>query len=84
MSASIVSLGSTPLQTVEAAALRKAGQDFEALLLEKLLAGARTGQSGPEADYRAMADRQLATDLAAYSPLGIARLLEPKLVEPSK
>lgn len=63
---------------LEQAALKKAGQDFEALLLEKLLQSARSGASGPTADWRAMADRQLAQDLAGTSPLGIAGLLEPK------
>jgi len=57
--------------------LKQAGQDFEALLLEKLLQSSRSAQSGPAADWRAMADRQLAKDLARASPLGVARLLEP-------
>ena len=62
----------------EASARKKAAQDFEALLLEKLLQSTRSGQSGPAADWRAMADRQLAQDLAKAGPLGVARLLEKK------
>ncbi len=64
--------------SADQAALKQAGQEFEALLLEKLLQSSRGSQIGPAADWRAMADRQLARDLAGASPLGVAKLLEPK------
>ena len=59
----------------EAKALRQAGEQFEALMLERLLASARPPATGPEADWRAMADRQVAQSLAAQSPLGLADLI---------
>jgi hypothetical protein len=62
----------------EAAALRKAAEGFEALLIEKLLAAAHPDLSGPEADSRALAEREVATQIAAGSPLGLARLLETR------
>ncbi len=76
MPVSIQPIAGSP--SVGTTALRKAGQDFEALLLEKLLASANPRPSGPEADWRAMADRRLAADLAAASPLGVARMLETR------
>ena len=57
---------------------RQAARDFEALLIERLLATARPPSSGPAADWRAMADRAVAQDIAEASPLGIATLLEPR------
>ncbi len=64
--------------SAETLQLRKAGRDFEALLIEKVLQSARPKADGPQADYRAMADRRLAETLAAGSPLGVARMLETK------
>lgn len=74
----------TGISASEPATTKQAGEDFEALLLEKLLQSTRSASTGPAADWRAMADRQLAKDLAKASPLGVARLLEPKrdTVEP--
>lgn len=63
-------------KAAERQALAKAGQAFEAMLLEKLLASARPQTSGPEGDWRSIADAQVARSLAENSPLGIARLLE--------
>lgn len=57
-------------------ALAKAGQAFEAMLLEKIMASARPAVSGTEADWRAMADAEVAKSLARHSPLGVARLVE--------
>ncbi len=60
----------------DARALRKAGEQFEALMLERLLASARPASSGPQSDWRSMADRVVAETLARQSPLGFATLLE--------
>jgi Rod binding domain-containing protein len=57
---------------------RKAGRDFEALLLGKVLESARPRAEGAQAEYRAMADRRLAETLAASSPLGVAKMLEAR------
>jgi Rod binding domain-containing protein len=59
----------------DVAALRQAATDFEALLLQRLLAAARPEATGAQADWRAMADARVAADLARQSPLGIAALL---------
>lgn len=68
-----------PADPAQRKALRQAGEQFEALMLERMLASARPAASGPEADWRAMADRQVAQSLAAQSPLGLAALIERSL-----
>jgi len=73
-----VNRASTPTPVSETAQLKQAGQDFEALLLEKLLESSRAVRTGPAADWRAMADRQIARDIAKASPLGVSSLLEAK------
>lgn len=54
----------------------EAGVQFEAMMLERLLASARPPAPGPEGDWRAMADRSVAGSLARQSPLGLAALIE--------
>lgn len=65
----------SPPPPADAKALRQAGEQFEAMMLERLLAAAHPAATGPDADWRAMADRQVAQSLAAQSPLGLADLL---------
>jgi len=72
-----VTSSATGTTAMESARLKQAGQEFEALLLERLLQSSRPARSGPSADWRAMADRQFAHDLAKVGPLGVARLLHP-------
>lgn len=45
-------------------------------MLERLLAAARPPATGPEGDWRAMADRSVADSLSRQSPLGLAALIE--------
>lgn len=70
-----VSATAPPPETMQ---LKKAARDFEALLIGKVLETARPKMDGPQAEYRAMADRQLAETLAATAPLGVAKLLEAR------
>lgn len=72
---SAVSPVSAP-SSADTAALRQAGQAFEALVLEKLMKTTRPAISGAEGEWRTMADRQTAAELARSSPLGLAHLLE--------
>ena len=68
-------IGSTP-PAADLQQLKTAARDFEALLLGKILESARPKIEGPQAEYRAMADVQLAKTLAMSSPLGVAKMLE--------
>jgi len=62
----------------QAVQLKKAAADFEALLIGKVLESARPKADGAQAEYRAMADQQLARSIAASSPLGVAKLLQER------
>jgi Rod binding domain-containing protein len=71
-----------PLNTApdEAALAAKAGTRFEALLIERLLKGARAAQLGDDlmgdnGQVRDLVDEQRAAMLAEAAPLGLARLL---------
>ena len=66
----------SPPPPADAKALRQAGVQFEAMMLERLRASARPPAPGPEGDWRAMADRSVAGSLARQSPLGLAALIE--------
>ena len=64
---------SEPMSAPERKELEKAGQAFEAMMLEKLLASARP--EGKSNDWRSMADRRFAEMLAETQPLGITRMM---------
>lgn len=64
----------------EAALATKAGTQFEALLIERMLKGARAAQLGDDLmgdndQLRDLVDEQRAQILARAAPLGLARLL---------
>lgn len=64
----------------EAALAAKAGTQFEALLIERMLKGARAAQLGDDlmgdnGQVRDLVDEQRAQILARAAPLGLARLL---------
>lgn len=60
----------------EQQALAKAGTAFEALILEKLLASARTGSASGAGQWHDLANRALAESLADASPLGVKNILK--------
>lgn len=53
--------------------LEQAGEAFETMMLEKILASART-QDKPD-EWRNMADRRFAEMLAKSQPLGVTRMI---------
>lgn len=59
----------------ESRELARAGQQFEALVIRQMLESARPKATGPEAEWRGLADQAMADQVAASSPLGIADLL---------
>lgn len=64
----------------EAKAARKAGQEFEALLVTRLLKTARAAKLGDDLmgsndQIRDMVDEQRGRAIAAAAPLGLAQLL---------
>jgi peptidoglycan hydrolase FlgJ len=68
------------------AALGKAAEAFEAVILRQMLASARQAKladdvfgSGASDNFREMADARLADSLAALKQFGIASLLEQQL-----
>ena len=70
---------STPAST-DAKAARKAGQDFEALLVTRLLKTARAAKLGDDMlgnneQVRDLVDEQRGRAIAAAAPLGLAQLL---------
>lgn len=67
---------SAPAAPASNADRAEAGRQFEAIMLERLLAAARPPATGPEGDWRAMADRSVADSLSRQSPLGLAALIE--------
>jgi Rod binding domain-containing protein len=67
-------------QPDESRAARKAGQDFEALLVTRLLKTARAAKLGDDMlgnnnQIRDMVDDQRGRAIAAAAPLGLAQLL---------
>jgi Rod binding domain-containing protein len=67
-------------QTDEVKAAKKAGQDFEALLVTRLLKTARAAKLGDDMlgnndQIRDMVDDQRGRAIAAAAPLGLAQLL---------
>lgn len=65
-----------PEATQDTRARREAGAAFEALFIERMLSAASQQTSGPAADWRSLADRAIARDMARSSPLGLAKLLD--------
>jgi Rod binding domain-containing protein len=70
---------STPAST-DAKAARKAGQDFEALLVTRLLKTARAAKLGDDMlgnneQVRDLVDEQRGRAISAAAPLGLAQLL---------
>jgi Rod binding domain-containing protein len=68
----------------EAARLRQACQDFEAIFISTLLRGARqsggVGATGATQLYVDMADSALATAIAKSGGIGIGRMMESQLI----
>jgi peptidoglycan hydrolase FlgJ len=79
--------GARPAAGADAkAALSKAAEAFEAVILRQMLASARQSKladdvfgSGASDNFREMADARLADSLAALKQFGIASLLEQQL-----
>lgn len=68
--------GPAPLpDPAERKALASAARAFEAIMLAKMLASARSGSDEGSGEWRQMADRAVADQLAANGPLGLARLI---------
>lgn len=70
----------------DAAALNKAAEAFEAVILRQMLSAARAAKladdvfgSGATDNFREMADARLADSLAALKQFGIAALLQQQL-----
>jgi Rod binding domain-containing protein len=61
------------------AALKRAAEEFEGVLLRQILQTAKIGGKGGEKGYGAMAVDALATGLQAGGGLGLARAIEQAL-----
>lgn len=68
-------LSSSPPRAEDRLALHRAGEQFEALLIEQMLKTARPDNAGVGNEWRAIAERHMAEALGKASPFGIATLL---------